>query len=362
MAKTAARKQAAPPQVEHAPPQMEPETDKVYDNATYDYFCIKVLPNALPINAAKRKLMEKQTPDESKLQLSILDHVIELNVLLKDKPSSELFKNQACKAMYNTLTNLQTSQHFAGQGWKAIAFPCMIPMTHEIRIFASLVYQTKSCPLFFQWSLSEMADKPVHTDLKLNPILNIENVEQQNGQPLVEKPTSGNIIENDWPQQQDLEMILNDSNGSSIDAGVTILPSNDSIFPLIDVNDISCVDLTGMDDITPNSYVDASYNPIRPAKRKLNLSKVDKLKILEIESMAQKIQSTPIPSRPQPSRTLNVPKPQLSRTLKRSYDRKERPQEAPKNYLTQFLAGWFKKQIPNISAELEKELQSRNPQ
>ena len=235
----------------------------------------------------------------------------------------------------------------------------MIPMTHEIQVFTSLVYYTKSCPLFFQWSLSEMADKPVHADLKLNPVLDLEIVEHQKDPPLVEKPTSKDIIDDDWPQiQEDLEKILNDSDGSSVDAGITILPSRDSIFPMIDVNDISCVDLTGIDDVTPNSFVDASYQQIRPVKRKLNLSKVDKLKILEIESMAHKIQSTPVQNRTPKPKFSNLPKPNLSRTLKRSYERKEKPQEAPKNYLTKFLTGWFQRQIPNISAEIENQMQN----
>ena len=349
---SAAKKHAEPPRVEY-----DDENDD-FECETYTYFAIKVLPNALTIPAAKRKLMEKQTADESKIQLSILEKVIELNKMLKGKSSLELTRNPSCKSLYNTLINLQTSQHFSGLGWKAVAFPAMIPMTHDTQIFVSLVYYTKSCPLFFKWSLSEMLDKPVHPDLILNPVMDIGDVEQQNESPLVQNPTHCNINEPDWPKYSNLERDLNNSSSSSIDGGTTIVPSRDDL-PVLDANDISCLNLSVFDDLTPNSLVDTSYIPINPVKRRLNLSKVDKLKILEIESMAQKIQSTPVQTKPAVHRPNSV-RPNLTKTFKRSIDYKnEKPQkETPKNYLTRFLAGWFQKQLPNISAEIESELKN----
>lgn len=341
------------------PPKVESDTESTdHDNDTYIYFALKVLPNTLTLSAARRKLMEKQTVDESRIQLSILDKVVELNKKLIGKSSVELSRNQACKSLYNTLTNLQTTQHFAGLGWKCIAFPAMIPMTHETQIFVSMVYYTKSCPLFFQWSLSEMVEKPVHPDLILNPVMDLENVEQQNEPPLVENPTRNNIIENDWPHKQNLEPNSNDSIGSSIDGGTTIVPSPDDL-PVLTANDLSCLNLSAFDEPTPNSLIDVSFVPVRPVKRKLNLSKIDKMKILEIESMAQKVQSTPVQTKPAVHR-INSVRPSLAKPMKRTLERKDekRPQETPKNYLTKFLAGWFRKQLPNISAEIESELKN----
>ena len=335
-----------------APPRVESDdNDTDHDNETYTYFALKVLPNVLTIQAAKRKLMEKQTRDESKIQLAILEKVIELNEILKGKSSFELSKNPTCKSMYNTITNLQTSQQFSGLGWKTVAFAALIPMTHETQLFVSLVYYTKSCPLFFKWSLGEMLEKPVHPDLILNPILDIENVEHQKDHPLVRKPTRNAIDENDWAKQPNLEPDMNESNDSSIDGGTTIVPSTEFL--------PSSIEMSVPDDLTPDSFVDASYIPINPVKRKLNLTKVDKLKILEIESMAQKIQSTPIQNKPAVHHPNSV-RPNLARPMKRTFERKDerKPQNTPKNYLTQFLAGWFKKQLPNISAEIESELKN----
>ena len=187
MARTAAKKKATPLVIS------DDESDDTSDNnETYLFFVLKVLPNSLPTDAARRKILEKQPEDESRIQLKILDRIDELNLKLKGKSSDSLFKEPSLKVLYNNLTQLQVSQHFAGTSWKTIGFACCIPMTGETQIFSACVYHTRSCPLFFKWSLLEMADKNVHPDLKLNPVLDLENIENPVANPRFQikaKPT-----------------------------------------------------------------------------------------------------------------------------------------------------------------------------
>lgn len=344
LAKNAAKKVGAPP------PESEDE-EANYDEI-YEYFATKVLPNTLSVENARRKLNEKQTESESKVQNEILKMVENLNSKLKGQKSIQIFKNPSFKLLYNKLTNLQVSQRFTAIGWKCLAYAVLIPMNQETSIFVSLVYHTKKSPVFFNWALLEMLEKPVHLDEKLNPVSEFVTVEHQNEIGLVENSASDNIENFDWLNQSNLEDLLDRSNSSSIDSGTTIKDA--SLFPSIEVNDISGVELPLDDDITPSSYFDASFIPINTkVKRKLTLSGPD----IEVSSMSNKIQSTPRFERSEPVQKISHLHPKLAKSLKRTHEMRENSVNKPRTYFQKMLAAWFKKELPNISLEIQNELE-----
>ena len=351
MAKQAAKKRASPPPDESG--------DDIDNEELYNYFATKVLPNTLTLNEARSKLNEKQLEAESKVQLKIIQLSAELNLKLKNQKAHELFKNHSLKSLYNNLTDLQVSQHFCSAGWKCVAFATCIPMTQETQIFVALVYHTRKCPIFFNWSLLEMA-KPVHPDTKINPISNLVNDELQNEPGLVENFASEENVDNDWLNQTNLEDLLDRSNGSSIDSGKTI--QEPVVFPSLECNDISGIDFTSLDDLTPNSYLDASFMPLNPTvKRRLNLSKDEKIKILELNSMTNKVQSTPRLEKMTPSKksTLSNPSlhPTLAKPMKRTHQNDvDRSEKKPQTYLQKIIANWFKSNLGNLTADLKNEL------
>ena len=79
LAKNAAKKVGAPP-----PESEDEEAD--YDEL-HEYFATKVLPNTLSIENARRKLNEKQSESESKVQFEILKMVENLNSKCGQKKS-----------------------------------------------------------------------------------------------------------------------------------------------------------------------------------------------------------------------------------------------------------------------------------
>ena len=334
MAQHAARKFATPPKV-----------DDFDEKLHYEYFCQKILPNSLPIDELKAKILLKSSESECQLQLKILSQVENLNALLADKQPADLFNDRTCIVLYNSIKELQISQHFGGNGWKVVCFPTMVPMTGKIFVFTAGVFHTRKCSLFLSWSL-----KQVHPDTNFIPSSNIltdENVAQHS--PLVKKPTPKDKLDVDWPIENDLENLDRSlsSNSSSIDSGKTILPP----IPMMDAKDISninlerdedCVDTTFQD-----SYLDISFvNP----KRRLNLSRKEKIDILEGPSKRDSYAS----NHSTPLRSPILPKPKLSATFKKT----QRPVKKLSNpgYIQKFLDKWFRSQIANITAEIQNEI------
>lgn len=344
LAKNAAKKVGAPP-----PESEDEEAD--YDEL-HEYFATKVLPNTLSIENARRKLNEKQSESESKVQFEILKMVENLNSKLKGQKSIQIFKNPSFKLLYNKLTNMQVSQRFTTVGWKCLAYAVLIPMNQETSIFVSLVYHTKKSPVFFNWALLEMIEKPVHLDEKLNPVSEFVTVEHQNEIGLVENSASDNIENFDWLNRSNLEDLLDRSNSSSVDSGTTIKDA--SLFPSIEVNDISGLELPLDDDITPSSYFDASFIPINAnVKRKLTLPGPE----IEVSSMSNKVQSTPRFERNEPVQKVSHLHPKLAKSMKRTHEKRDTPVDKPRTYFQKILAAWFKKELPNISLEIQNELE-----
>lgn len=335
LAQNAARKFATPPKV-----------DDVDETQLYEYFCTKILPNSLPIVELRAKILLKSSESESQLQLKILSSVENLNAILADKKPTDLFNDRACIVLYNNIRELQISQHFAGCGWKVVCFPCLVPMIGKIFVYTAGVFHTRKCPLFLSWSLSQK----VHPDENFIPSSNLftdECVDQQS--PLVKKPTPLDKKDVDWPIENGLENLDQSlgSNSSSVDSGRTLVPS----FPMMDAKDISNINLEpgeNSDETTYDSYLDISFvNP----KRRLNLSRKDKIDILDGPSSSKYSASSPHST---PVRSPNVPKPKFTSTFKKT----QKPMKKLNNpgYIQKFLDRWFRSQMANITAELKNEI------
>ena len=312
--------------------------NKLYskNNKGYVYFCQKVLPNCLPIGELRTKILSKQSEAESKLQLKILGEVEKLNVEMSDKKPIDLFHNRACISLYNTILELQVSQHFASSKWKVVTFPILVPMVGKIFFFTAGVFHTRKCELFLSWSLKQKC----HPDMNFLPSSNLfsdENVVAQHS-PLVEKPTHKTEFESDWPFENSLEMDRSvnsaESTSSSIDSGKTVVKPS---VPVMDANDLSHIDLE-CDETTMDSYLDISF--VTP-KRRLNLSKKDKIDILDGPSSTH---STPV----------RLTRPNLSTSFKRT--QKPRPKIHNPGYIQKFLDRWFRSQMSNITAEIQNEM------
>ena len=321
---------------------MEEFDEKIH----YEYFCQKILPNSLPIDELRAKILLKSSESESQLQLKILRKVEELNDILVEKKPADLFNDRPCILLYDTIKELQISQHFAGNGWKVVCFPTMVPMMGKIFIFTAGVFHTRKCSLFLSWSLKQK----VHPDTNFIPSPNIltdENVDQHPS--LVEKPTPLGKLADDWPIEKSLENLDQSlgSNSSSVDSGRTLVPS----FPMMDAKDLSNINLEPehvSDETSYDSYLDISFvNP----KRRLNLSRKDKIDILDGPSSKRSSASSPHST---PLRSPNIPKPKFSSTFKKT----QKPTQKLSNpgYIQAFLDRWFKAQISNITAELKNEM------
>ena len=300
----------------------------------------------MTVAEAREKILEKNTPDEMKIQLSILEKVSELNAILVSKKPTELFRDHTCSMLYNKILELQASQHFASTTWKIIAYATVVPMVNTVYVFTAPVFHTRKIPLFFSWPLST---KYQHPDSNLVPnVVSKNDVEQQIDISLVEQPTPITEKFCDWLNKSSLEN-LDESNSSSVDSGHTVLSNGSSvdsgrtiIGPVMDAHDISTV--TVNNETTPDSYLDISFM----SYKRPNLSKQQKINILEGPSSNH---STPIRIKPEL-------RPKLSSTFKKSVPQKSQKTSISKNnYITEFLNKWFKAQIANISQELQHEIE-----
>ena len=341
LAKSAARKHASPPSPmpDAPPPKMEEDVNDDYvagsddDIDDFDYFLSKVLTNVMSAETLRGKLLEKSSADECKVQFQILDLVKELNDLLILKKPIDLFSDQTCSLLYNKILQAQASQRFAAASWKIVAFPTLVPMVNRIFVYTSGVFHTRRIPIFFSWKISQ---KLCHPDIKMNS----GTVEHQIPLSLVEKPTP--LSENfaDWFNQSSLESLdrSDREHDSSVDSGRTVQGPQ---IPIMNAKDVSLFETNNLDVTTTDSYLDISFlNP----KRRLNLSKQDKMNILEGPSSSH---STPI-------RTNDPRRPRLGGAMKRQTEKLPKGQT---NFLTRFLNQWFQSQISNISAELQQEIE-----
>ena len=314
----------------------------------------KVIPNALSPDDCIRKLLEKyDSEDACKLQINIVRKVKELNIVLNNKKPTDLFRDQSCSVQYQDILDLQIAQSFASNGWKIVAFACLIPMIGRITLYTAPIFHTRKFSKFFSWSLGQK----YHPDFQFSPVSNLftdENVDQQNGHGLVVKPTRNNENEIDWPLEENLENFDEtsesvQSKSSSVDSGRTIVSP---VIPIMDSRDVShlesCVESTIQD-----SYLDISFIDV---KRRLNLSKKEKIDILEGPSS---VHSTPV--RPKD----NALRPKLgSRMKKTTGSRLEKnlsdgSKSDQPGYISQFLSRWFKNQIANMTAEMELEIKNQ---
>ena len=166
MASRAAKKHASPPVIHE---ETEEDSFDGDNKSNYYYFVQKVLPNALPIEDLRRKILEKSSVEENQLQLKILDNVKELNALLINKKPIDLFHNHSCVNLYRQILDLQMSQRFASTGWKVVAYAVLVPMVGSISLFTSGVFHTKKCDLFSNW----VQGQKTHADLVLSPLTEI---------------------------------------------------------------------------------------------------------------------------------------------------------------------------------------------
>ena len=309
----------------------------------YAYFCQKVLPGSMSVPNLREKILEKQSEEESTLQLTILRKVSELNVILGDKRPSDLFKDQTCKSLYNTILNLQISQHFASAGWKVIAFPSLIPMADRILIFTAGIFHTKNSPLFNEWSLNQKC----HADTNLSP--NFVNVEQQTPRKprgLGQYPTHRFDLSDDWSNPESLE----DQVHNEI---VEPVPKpNQPQMPIQDARDVTN---TLEKDRTLESFqesIDMSFITLKP---KLNLSKKDKIDILNGTSSKHStpIRKSPSQFRPKLGSTL---KKQTQNTINKSQNRTiNRPKTRQNNFLAKIMSKWLQNQIVSLANDLQSD-------
>lgn len=349
MAAKAARKHATPPPVVDAD-----DDDNNKDNVLF--FALKVLPNATTPDICARKLLEKASESECKLQLGIIKKVNELNLILKDKRPMDLFRDQTCSSLYQQILDMQIAQHFSSTGWKVVCFATLVPMIGQLTLYTAPVFHTRRCNLFFSWTIGQK----FHSDVQMSPltdIFNDENVDQQIRS--VGKPTHDREIENDWPIDPSLENLdqsssSTESKGSSIDSGKTLVSPQ---VPIMDANDVSHLE-SFVESTNQDSYLDISFINV---KRRLNLSKQDKIDILE--GNPSSVHSTPIRT----ARPRDNLRPKLGGSFKKSSMtmlEKNLAGQAPKSdkpgYLTRFLNAWFRNQIDQMSSELEFGLGNRN--
>ena len=340
LASKAAKKHGSPP-----PENGDIDGDSHDDiNEIHLYFVQKILPNTLPLDDLKRKILDKSTVEERKLQLEIISNVSTLNSLLINKKPKELFHDQSCSDLYRKIIDLQISQSYAAHGWKVVSFAVMIPMTGNITMCASPIFHTKKCNLFFSW----VKNQKTHADMNFAPMSDLfsdESVEQQI--PLVQKPTQNLKNEIDWSISGNLENFDNssgsiESKSSSVDSGRTVFRPQ---IPVMDANDISQIHESFVDTTVQDSYLDISFIDV---KKRMNLSKQDKINILD--GLPSSVHSTPVRN--------NALRPKLGMSFKR--DLEKRPMKNRPGYITRFLNRWFQAQIGNMSAELQNELNSMN--
>ena len=337
LAQSAARKFATPPPV-------DTECD---EQQHYKYFCQKILPNSLPTDDLRAKILDKQSESESQLQLKVLETVDILNAELSDKKPADLFHDHSCITLYNTIKELQVAQHFSSSGWKVVGFPVLVPMFGKIFVYTAGVFHTRRCPLFLSWTLRAK----VHPDMNLIPnseILSDPSVDQQS--PLVKKPTHTANSGRDWPIKNDLEVsdqsFGSSSSDGSVDSGKTIVKP---LLPMMDANDLSHINLEQESVETTDSYLDISFvNP----KRRLNLSRKDKIDILDGPTVSS--YSPPASNHSTPLRSPNMARPNFTSNFKRS--QKTKTKVSNPGYIQQFIDRWFRNQMVNLTAELKNEL------
>ena len=347
MAAKAARKHASPP------PVVDEDDDNSKDNVLF--FALKVLPSATTPDICARKILEKSSEDECKLQLGIIKKVKCLNKMLKNKRPMDLFRDHSCSVLYQQILDMQIAQHFANRGWKVIAFATLVPMVSQITLYTAPIFHTRQCNLFFSWTLGQK----FHCDMQMSPLTGVfsdENVDQQIG--LVEKPTRNMENENDWPINRSLENLNEssssvESKSSSIDSGKTVVKP---VIPVMDSNDVTHLESSFVESSNQDSYLDISFINV---KRRLNLSKKEKIDILE--NNPSSVHSTPV----RPVRPNSALRPKLGTSFKKaSMSRLEKnlagqSKSDKPGYITQFLNKWFRTQIDQMSSELELELKSR---
>ena len=336
LAQQAARKFATPPPV-------DTECD---EQQHYKYFCQKILPNSLPSDDLRVKILDKQSESESQLQLKIIETVESLNAELSDKKPADLFHDQTCISLYNTIKELQVAQHFSSSGWKVVGFPVLVPMFGKIFVYTAGVYHTRRCPLFLSWTLRVKC----HPDMNLIPnseILSDPSVEQQS--LLAEKPTHTANSKRDWPIKCDLEVsdqsIESSSSDESVDSGKTIVKP---MLPMMDAYDLSHINLEHDSVETTDSYLDISFvNP----KRRLNLSRKDKISILDGPTISS---YSPSSNHSTPLRSPNLTRPKFTSNFKKS--QKPKSKVSNPGYIQQFLDRWFRNQMANLTDELRNEI------
>ena len=318
----------------------------------FEFFVEKVLPNALPSDEVRRKILSKQSIEESQIQLNILDKANEINEILKTRKPKDLFCDETCNLMYNKLIELQTTQNFSGSGWKVICHASLVPMVHRIFIFTSCVFHTRKCSKYLSTAKFAKVMSGIHPDIKLTGEVS-DLVEQQKPSSLDEKPTRKIISGNDWPIEENLENL--DKSGSSVDSGRTIIKPH---LPVMDaVGDISRINF---DDTTmTDSYLDVSF--LTP-KRRLNLSKKQKIDILETpkpSSSPDSNHSTPVRRRSHSLGTImkRTQPDSLARAVRRPHQANRQPS---RNFMTDFLQRWFRNQMSDITQELQDELNRMN--
>lgn len=338
------------------PPPIIDDDDNDHDDLVI-FFAKKVLPSALSPDECSRKLLEKyESEDACQLQINIVQKVKELNNVLINKKPTELFRDHSCSILYHQILDLQIAQSFASNGWKVVAFATLVPMIGRITLYTAPIFHTRKCSLFFSWSLGQK----YHSDFQVSPVSNLfndENVEQQIGHGLVGKPTRKIENENDWPLEENLENLNEssssvESKSSSIDSGKTLVSP---VIPIMDSSDITNLE-SFVESSNQDSYLDISFINV---KRRLNLSKKEKIDILDGPSS---VHSTPV--RPKD----NTLRPKLGSKMKKtSGSRLEKNLAGSSNqdqpgYISQFLNRWFKKQIANMTAEIELELKNQSDQ
>ena len=73
--------------------------------------------------------------------------------------------------------------------------------------------------------------------------------------------------------------------------------------------------------------------------------------------MSNKAQSTPRFERNELNRKSSHLHPKLAKPMKRTHEIREKAVDKPRTYFQKLLAAWFKRELPNISLEIQNELE-----
>ena len=193
-------------------PEVEKTGTPLADTVT-TYFITHVLPKINTPEYWREKVLEKRTENECKLQLEIIDLVVQLNTI-SDDYKGDFHSTDAFKAMYDDVLIVQNGQNWTASSWKLISIPMVVPPLRAGRVFLSGIFHSRAnIDIFSNWSFT--GEKNV--DFKITPEPFAQSDEHQNI-PLDENgPPYTQMRPADWLNQSEQNMSFNSAKNYSFE-------------------------------------------------------------------------------------------------------------------------------------------------